>query len=182
MELINDIGVRKLMTHSIRLATELDAKSIGLVHIRSWQKAYEHYIPESILNNLSHSERAQQWQSLIVQGTTVLVLETNNHIVGFVSICKFRDESKDNASGEISAIYLDPNYWRKGYGARLCIAALKELSKTGYKEVLLWVMADNTQARLFYEKLGFQSTSKTKLEEFYNGGALLKEILYKKVL
>ena len=60
MELINDIGVRKLMTHSIRLATELDAKSIGLVHIRSWQKAYEHYIPESILNNLSHSERAQR--------------------------------------------------------------------------------------------------------------------------
>ena len=170
------------MTPTIRFAKDLDAEAIGLVHIRSWQKAYEQYIPESILNELSLSDRAHHWQTLISKGVTVLVMEVNNQIIGFASTSKFRDESIDNSSGEINAIYLAPQYWRNGYGVELCLAALSELTEAGYKKVLLWVMADNTQARLFYEKLGFQATSETKLEEFYEGGALLTEILYKKTL
>ena len=106
----------------------------------------------------------------------------NNQIIGFASICAFRDGNEDNLFGEISAIYLHPDYWRKGLGARLCLAALTELSNVGYKVVLLWVLADNTQARMFYQNLGFQESGKTKLEEFYDGGALLSEVLYKKQL
>jgi len=171
------------MTDSlIRIAGKSDAQAIALVHIRSWQKAYEQYIPESILTNLSVSERTQQWHSLLDEGVVILLLETNNHLIGFASICEFRDGNKGNLSGEISAIYLDPDYWRHGFGTKLCQATLTELSKAGYKEALLWVLADNTQAQLFYEYLGFQATSETKLEEFYDGGALLSEILYKKAL
>ena len=167
---------------SIRAAMEFDAEAIASVHICSWQKAYEQYIPESILSNLSVSERSQQWYSLLKEGVIILVLETNNQLIGFASICEFRDRDKGNLSGEISAIYLHPDYWRNGLGTKLCQAALTELSKAGHKEALLWVLADNTQARLFYENQGFQATNETKLEEFYDGGALLMEILYKKVL
>lgn len=171
-----------MINSSIRFANELDAGAIALVHIRSWQKAYEHYIPESILSTLSLSERTQQWQQLISAGVKVLILEANNKIAGFASVCTFRDADNDNKLGEISAIYLDPDYWRAGLGSQLCVAAMEELAKAGYREVLLWVMSDNIQGRLFYEKLGFQVTSKTRLEEFYEGGALLKELLYKKAL
>ena len=166
----------------IRAAKEFDAEAIALVHIRAWQKAYEHYIPESILNGLSLPERTKQWHDLIQEGVTVLVLERNNNIFGFTSICKFRDRIKDNLSGEISAIYLHPDYWRKGFGTKLCLAALKNLSDMGYKKALLWVLADNLQARLFYQNLGFEATEETKLEEFYDGGALLTEVLYRKKL
>lgn len=164
----------------IRIATEFDAESIALVHIHSWQKAYEQYIPESILNGLSVPERTQHWYELIKIGATIFVMEMDSQIMGFASIGAFRDGGDDDFQGEISAIYLHPDYWRKGLGAKLCIAALNELSKIGYKEVLLWVLADNSQARMFYENLGFQPEGKTKLEEFYNGGALLSEVLYKK--
>lgn len=164
----------------IRKATELDAEAIALVHIQSWQKAYDLYIPESILNNLSVSECTQQWYELIKKGVTIFALEINNQLIGFASICAFRDAGKDDFQGEISAIYLLPDYWRKGFGAKLCEAALNELSKIGYKEALLWVLADNHQARIFYENLGFFPEDKTKLEEFYDGGALLTEVLYKK--
>ncbi len=163
----------------IRKATEFDAEAIALVHIRSWQKAYENYIPESILDGLSIPQRTQQWYELLKSGVTILVLEINNQIIGFASVCAFRDGFADNSQGEISAIYLHPDYWRKGLGAKLCAAALNELSKLGYKEVLLWVLEDNSQARRFYENLGFELEGKTKLEEFYDDGALLNEVLYK---
>lgn len=169
------------MTNStIRTASGLDAEAIALVHIRSWQKAYEQYIPESILSSLSVQERAQEWYDLIQQGVTVLVLETDNQIVGFVGICDFRDGNKGTLCGEISAIYLHPDHWRKGYGTKLCLAALEALSPKGYKKVFLWVLADNIPARMFYKNLGFEATGDTKLEEFYDGGALLSEVLYKK--
>lgn len=171
------------MTNStIRKAKEQDAEAIALVHIRSWQKAYEAYIPESILSNLSVSDRTQQWLALLHKGVTILVVEVSNHIIGFASICDFREGNKSNASGEIKAIYLHPDYWRKGFGTKLCLAALDELSKCGYKEVFLWVLADNMQARMFYKNLGFDPTGETKLEEFYEGGALLSEVLYRKKL
>lgn len=33
--------------------------------------------------------------------------------------------------------------------------ALGELRRAGYREVIIWVLAENTRARLFYEKYGF---------------------------
>ncbi|MCL9684396.1 GNAT family N-acetyltransferase [Legionella maioricensis] len=169
------------MSH-IRTATLKDAEAIALIHLRSWQKMYKEFIPETILKSLSLQERTQQWHDLLKKGVKVLVSEMDNQMVGFASICPFRDIIENGPIGEISAIYLHPDYWRMGLGTQLCLAALSELVDQGYKKVCLWVLADNTQARGFYEALGFEATGSTKLEEFYDGGALLKEILYKKML
>lgn len=172
----------KNLTSNIRTATLHDAEAIAQIHICSWQKMYRDFIPEIILQNLSLKERTQLWRNLIEREVKVLIMEINNQIVGFASICPFRDFSADNSMGEISAIYLHPDYWRRGLGTQLCLAAISELANQGYKKILLWVFEDNIQARKFYDALGFEATSSTKLEEFYEGGALLKEILYQKTL
>lgn len=172
----------KNLTHHIRPATVDDAEAIAINHILSWQGMYKDFIPESILQELSIEERTQQWHDLISQNVKVLVVELAGKIVGFASICAFRDDDRDGLNGEISAIYLHPDYWRLGLGTKLCLAALAELSTLGYKTIYLWVLSDNHQAHKFYESLGFQATDKTKMEEFYNGGALLEETLYKRVL
>lgn len=169
------------MSH-IRVATLKDAEAIALIHLRSWQKMYKEFIPETILKSLSLQERTQQWHDLLKQEVKILVSEIDNQMVGFASICPFRDVLENGFIGEISAIYLHPDYWRKGLGTQLCLAALSELVNQGYKKVYLWVLADNTQARGFYEALGFEATGTTKLEEFYEDGALLKEILYEKLI
>ncbi|KTC90629.1 GNAT family N-acetyltransferase [Fluoribacter dumoffii] len=174
--------IKNYSTPNIRTATLEDAEAIAQIHICSWQKMYRDFIPEIILQNLSLEERTQQWYDLIKQEVKVLVLEIENQIIGFASICPFRNFSEDNSMGEISAIYLHPDYWRKGFGTQLCKAAISELTNQGYKKILLWVFEDNIQARKFYDALGFEATSSTKLEEFYEGGALLKEVLYQKIL
>lgn len=175
--------MNKNKTYNIRLATLDDAEAIAQVHICSWQKMYQEFIPETILDNLSLETRTQEWSALIKQAVNVLVIEMENQLVGFASICAFRDANNtERFMGEISAIYLHPNFWRKGLGAQLCKAALSELTKLGYQEVGLWVLEANAQARSFYEALGFEATGATKLEEFYEGGALLEEMLYKKAL
>lgn len=170
----------KKITPIIRLASLQDSEVIAQTHIYSWQKIYKEFIPESILMNLSLAERTQQWHELIKQGVKVLVIEIKNKIVGFASICSFRDSDTDSLAGEISAIYLHPTYWRMGLGTELCLAAISELKHLGYNKIFLWVLQGNSQARKFYESLDFETSNSTKLEEFYPGGALLREILYKK--
>ncbi|HAT1802590.1 TPA: GNAT family N-acetyltransferase [Legionella pneumophila] len=168
---------------SIRKSTSLDAEAIASVHVHSWKKAYQQFIPEIVLNSLSIPERTQLWNELLNNGLTVLVLEIDNQIIGFASICTFRDGIEDNSKGEISAIYIHPNFWHQGFGKKLSLAALKTLKELGYTEALLWVLSDNHQARSFYEGMGFELLNdKSKLAEFYDGGALLKEVLYKKKL
>lgn len=167
---------------NIRKATLFDAEAIAAVHIDSWKQAYQDFIPEEILNNLSLIERTRQWSELLNSGVVILAIEIDEQIIGFASLCTFRDEVENKSQGEISAIYLHPKYWHKGYGAQLCTVALKMLQAMGYAQALLWVLSDNLQARSFYERLGFQLTGTTRLEEMYEGSALLSEVLYAKKL
>ncbi|CAM2802722.1 GNAT family N-acetyltransferase [Legionella worsleiensis] len=166
----------------VRMAKVDDAPTIAEIHVKSWQEMYKEFIPESILQELSVEERTLLWTDLIRQNVRVLVIEMHNKVVGFVSICALRDAPDEGEKGEISAIYLHPDYWRLGLGTQLCRAALSELSRCHFKSVHLWVLSDNQQARKFYESLGFMNTRTTKIDEFYQGGALLEEIMYMKVL
>jgi GNAT superfamily N-acetyltransferase len=159
-----------------------DAETIALIHIRSLQKMYHEFIPESILKEFSLEERTAQWYELLRQEVKVLLVEVHEQPLGFASICMFRDENAELSMGEISAIYLYPDYWRRGFGTQLCLAALSELNHRGYNTVFVWVLAANDQVRGFYESLGFEATKSTQLKEFYEGGALLQEILYRKIL
>ena len=164
----------------IRFATLEDVQAIAKIHILSWQAIYKDYIPNDILQSFSLTDRTKQWQSLIEHDVKILIIEIEQKMVGFVSMCKFRDIFPSTLNGEISAIYLHPSYWRLGLGTKLCCAAFSELAKMNYQFVYVWVLSDNRQARQFYEAVGFENTHRTKLEELYENGALLKEVLYKK--
>ncbi|MGC1182096.1 N-acetyltransferase family protein [Legionella sp.] len=168
----------KNLTPHIRIAQLKDAEIIALIHVHSWQKMYKEFIPETILKDLSLKDRTQQWHDLLKKEVKVFLIEIANQTVGFVSISPFHEGNTDSLMGEISALYLQPDYWHMGLGAKLCLAALAELANQGYKKVFLWVLEANAQARRFYEALGFVGTTSTKLKEFYEGSALLQEILY----
>ncbi len=166
----------------IRLANEQDAEIIAAIHVASWQKIYRGHIPDAVLDNLSIKERHQMWHDLIKNNVKIFLVEKNKEIVGFASICSSRDTDTDSKiCGEISAIYLRPDVWRQGLGKQLCQKVFVELEKMGFNEVILWVLKENTQAKRFYESIGFIATGDTKSAK-YDSEVFLNEIRYRKRL
>ena len=86
-----------------------------------------------------------------------------------------------SAVGEIYAIYLHPNVWRRGYGRSLVNAVKESLQRDGFSELLLWVLAENKAAIHFYEKIGLKADGKTKVE-FEPDGTELFELRYRQPL
>lgn len=165
----------------IRHAIFSDANAIAKIHVSSWQAIYRGHIPDNVLDNLSVDDREQLWKTLLENNAYIIVLEEDNNLIGFLSFCPSRDEDVNPINiAEISAIYLNPDKWRKGFGKMLCDAAINALRKSGYIEVTLWVVADNLQARLFYEKMGFINSGEIKIDE--RDGYTLREIRYRKIL
>jgi len=165
----------------IRFAKTSDAEQIAACHIASWQKAYRGHIPDSVLDSLSVKEREQKWHDLLDNNVNVLVLERDNQIIGFASLCPARDQDTDPTKcGEISAIYLHPDFWHQGLGKKICQKALSELEKMGFSEVIIWVLKENDQARKFYEGMGFNETGDSKLD--YHNDVLLNEVRYRKTI
>lgn len=165
----------------IRYAKHTDAGQIAIIHVSSWKKVYSGIIPDSILDALCVEEREQKWLDLFNKNVKVLVLELENNLVGFASLCPSRDKDTDQKFyGEISALYLQPDVWSKGLGKKLCLAALSELEMMGFSDVIVWVLKENTLARKFYEKIGFEETQHYKEEQLM--GFNLSEVRYQKKL
>jgi len=57
--------------------------------------------------------------------------------------------------GELYALYLLPAWWSAGVGRALMTSVLDTLRSNRYRQVVLWVLADNARARRFYERAGF---------------------------
>jgi ribosomal protein S18 acetylase RimI-like enzyme len=88
-----------------------------------------------------------------------LVVHDADRVVGYVALGPYRIDQRDgmlsNRIGEVFAIYVDPPRWGTGAGRALMDAALHRLAERGFEAVRLWVLADNSQARRFYERAGF---------------------------
>lgn len=166
------------MKSTIRYAKLSDAKAIAKCHVASWQKIYRKMLPDEALDALSVKEKTLKWREMLKNHVSVLLIECNKQLAGFASLCPARDTDTDPIHcGEISAIYLYPNRWRKGLGTKLFNCAINELSSMGFDQVIVWVLKENRQARKFYESIGFRKTGHSKIE-FYDDKVLLNEIRY----
>lgn len=165
----------------VRHANLSDTRAIATVHVTSWQVIYRGLIPNQILENLSIEERENLWIQLLKNNVQVLVLEEERTIIGFISYGSGRDQDVDaSIVAEITAIYLNPNQWRKGYGTLLLNTALANLTEQGYQQVNIWALDSNQQARNFYEGLGFTASSDSRVEQ--EDGYSLREIRYWKAI
>jgi ribosomal protein S18 acetylase RimI-like enzyme len=148
----------------IRLATPSDAGAVAHIHVITWRAAYRGQIPDAILDGLDVARRTSFWQERLSKGDAqVFVSEDNATISGFCDLVPSRDKDADPAIvAEIAAIYVLPEYWRKGAGRALCTRALAEARARKCCAVTLWVLASNTRAGCFYEAMGFKLDGVTK--------------------
>ncbi|WP_416423907.1 GNAT family N-acetyltransferase [Pseudomonas sp. App30] len=165
----------------IRPALPTDAPAIAHVHVRSWQAAYASLMPAAYLASLDQSlpQRETYWAGAITQGDAqVFVAEIDGEVVGWLSAGGSRDEDADKrATGEIMAIYLLAEHWREGLGRGLWEAGVRWLADQGYQQSTLWVLAANTRAIEFYQRMGW-TAQPDSLRTLRRGGVSLEEIRF----
>jgi GNAT superfamily N-acetyltransferase len=159
----------------IRPATVQDAAAIAEVQVASWREAYRGLLPAEVLDNMSTAHRRERWSSILADGmprTATLVATTDNSIVGFVSIGPCRCEHPADGDGELSALYLRPDRWRRGIGSQLHAAALAGMRSFGFDNAILWALVGNERAFSFYRRHGWREDGADRIERRPDGTEL----------
>ncbi|MGV2828632.1 N-acetyltransferase family protein [Myxosarcina sp. GI1(2024)] len=141
----------------IREAKLTDAEAITKVHVDTWLDTYRGIIPDDYLAKLSYEQRETSWRKILAEAST------NNHPIYVVEnseneIIAFADGGRERSGNsiyqaELYAIYILPAYQRKGIGKVLFCKIADDLTRLGFKSLLVWVLADNPACK-FYEALG----------------------------
>ncbi|GIL31375.1 GNAT family N-acetyltransferase [Actinocatenispora comari] len=114
--------------------------------------AYGHIFPAEQYPFPDQQVLAESWAMLTDPACQVLVgVGDGSTAVGFVT----------RQADLISRLYVDPAYWRRGYGARLLAAAVDGARADGHRTARLWVLADNRNARSLYERHGWRIDGRT---------------------
>lgn len=142
------------MTEIRNMETDTEIRGKAYVHWRCWHEAYTGLVSEAYLEKLTLSKCEQiafQWRD------NILIAKDSERVVGFAGY-----GSSGNApdTGELSALYVLPEYWGTGAAKQLFDAVREMLS--AYRTVGLWVLKENARAIRFYEKCGFAATGEER--------------------
>lgn len=170
-----------MTSFTIRPAAPYDAGGIARVHVASWRETYANLLPGDMLAFQDVNARQDLWLPLLSRAsaskTHAFVLELNGEIVGFGACGDQRSPEMEAVGydGEIGAIYILNVARGCGSGRLLMQQMASLLSEREKRGVSVWVLADNHNARRFYEHLGGQVAGQ---REDRRPQALLTEVAY----
>jgi len=174
--------LKKTAMPDIRKATQDDIPTIARLHIEGWKGAYGGIVDQAYLDGLTVEKRKADWTQWMAAGESEIFLaEEGGTPAGFVVIGRTKTPPPGSSpirpshSGEIYALYLAPEYWRKGIGTALLKHAACELKERKHSTICLWVLEANARARAFYEKMGGQKLGGIMIDI---GPSRLKEVCY----
>lgn len=155
-----------------------DSSCVARIHTKAWQVAYQGILDQHILDNIDVQEREEMWKQKLIpnKNRTNFVYETNGEIQGWSAFGTYPDE---DFTQELIGIYVHPSHFRQGIGTQLWQETYKRMLTHHPKQIALWVLEKNTQARAFYEKIGFASEGAQRSIEWL-GDAI--EVCYKKAV
>jgi len=156
---------------TVRPARVADAGTVAEIHVRSWQRAYRGMLLDSVLDSLSIREWTAKRRKFLKQKTheqRYWVVETNDVLRGFMDSGASRDQDAPASQGvaEIWAMYVHPESWGQGLGQALMAHCLDDLRARHWRQVILWVLDDNRQARQFYQAAGFRADGASRPDSF----------------
>lgn len=146
------------MPSRIREAVPKDARAIAEIHVRSWQAAYRGQLTDDYLDGLTVDGRLEQHRRSLEEpraGWVTWVADDAGALTGFAVTGPSEDADAGERTGELYAIYLDPEQVGTGLGRRLFEHALQDLRSRGFDTATLWVLETNERARRFYEVAGW---------------------------
>ena len=165
----------------VRTAVPADAMAVAAVHVRSWQVAYRGVVPDAHLDGLRPEDRAAMYSfsGSAAGGPETIVVVDAGAIRGFATTGPARG-SEDPRTGELLALYVDPDFWGRGLGRRLMVEARRRLTERGFAEAILWVLAGNDRAERFYRADGWLPDGARREEEIW--GVTADEVRYRRTL
>ena len=146
------------MPQRIREAVPADARAVAEIHVRSWQAAYRGQLSDDYLDGLSVDDRLEQHRASL-EGPPAewrtWVAQDGAEVTGFAVTGPSQDADATERTGEVYAIYLQPDRVGTGLGRALFEHAVGDLRERGFEAVTLWVLETNERARRFYEAAGW---------------------------
>ena len=155
----------------IRYYKKEDINEIAKIITEDWKIAYKGIIDKEFLETLNYKEKAKRIREKYQEQKSIVYIE-NNNIKGY---CRFGENRDKKEYGEIYALYIKCNERGNGVGRLLVKEAMKILKEKGYKEIVIWCLKENIQARGFYEKIGGKLYKERYIEI---GQKVYKEVSY----
>lgn len=157
------------MRITIRAATRDDAAVISRIRVDTWRAAYAGLISQDVLDTLDADtegeRRAARWDELHTDPLGAeLIAEVDGVPAGWAAIGTSIDDDLPR-SGQVYAIYALPEFWSRGVGHALMIAAEDRLRAAGFRRAHLWVLDGNERAARFYESHGWREDGRTMTDE-----------------
>lgn len=135
----------------IRRAGPPDLEAITALHVRVWRRTYKALAPPEAFAALDEDRRRPDWREALAGGRTTLVADAEGGLAGLVSFGAAGHSAF--GGGEVKHLYVDADHAGRGVGRRLLRAALNEMATAGIRRAVLAVVAGNTAAIGFYEKM-----------------------------
>jgi GNAT superfamily N-acetyltransferase len=144
---------------TLRTARPADAAEVARIYIDSWNAGFGELMPHRIVT----PELIGRWQDDLVQPLPHRwwVAELGGAIVGFAGIGPSRDPI-DAGLGELDTIAVEPGQWRSGIGQRLMATAIDQLIADGYREAVVWTLANYPRGQRFYMATGWRPDGGTR--------------------
>ncbi len=166
----------------IRYASLADAPAVANLHLIASRAVHEGVVPDAHWQSTPPAKRVAFWKEAIEYGEPqVMVAEQGGEIVGFVGFDRSRDPKSKNTTGELWALYVDPDHIGKGVGLALWDAAREGLQDEDCTDVTVWVPLASTKALTFFDAAGFKREMNTA-RTVPLGGVRVEEIRFKRAL
>ncbi len=145
----------------IRLAGVQDAAGIADVAQHTWKDTYAEIIRPAIQERF-----LGRWYTPAALGEAMgrseswfYVAAVGEEVIGFAQFLM-----REGRRGELTRIYVRPEWQRQGVGGHLLKVGLDALSTHGAEEVFVHVEKDNAKGTGFYERRGFHQVRVFSLE------------------
>ena len=162
-------------THSVnvKVAAASDLPSVHDVANRTWPATYAGMISDEDIAAFLEANYSLNRLTFIrdSMGDGMLAALSAGEVIGYVMVTKDRD-----GMAQIWAIYVLPEWQRRGAGRLLWEAALERGRQLESHELVLWVLDSNEPARRFYERQGARAAEE---RDFPVGGGSVREVCYR---
>ena len=160
---------------SIRRAIPGDEQVLAYIQTESWKAAFSGILSPEELERCTNLQKAEQmYHSVLRREGCTMAIELVDDYPHCIAAWGTNRCGLGDAVGELICIHSLQNNWAKGYGSAMMEYVLTQLQQANYESVILWVFEENSRARKFYEKHGFELTEQKKLA---NG---IAELMYMK--